>query len=66
MYFCGFLTIPISDVLSEKGLRIFMMYHRNGILGVGTEASNSELIPEIFFKVSTICDDCKEMHKLLD
>lgn len=49
MCFCGFLTIPISDVLSEKGLRFFVMYHSNVILDVGTGANNSELIPKRFF-----------------
>lgn len=67
MYFCGFLTMPISDVLSEKGLMFFVMYHSNVILGVATWASNSELIPKRFlFKVISLCDDCKKMHKLLD
>lgn len=49
MYFCRFLTIPVSDVLSEKGMRFFVMCHSNVILDVGTGANNSELIPKRFF-----------------
>lgn len=45
-YFCGFLTIPITDVLSEKRLRFFVMYHSKVILDAPSGASNSELKPK--------------------
>lgn len=48
-YFCGFLTIPISNVLLErKGVGLFVIYHSYVIFIVETGADNSELIPKRF------------------
>lgn len=71
MYFCGFLTILISNILLEReGIGLFVIYHSCVILVVETGANNSELILKRF----SVKDDYslwglffpKETYNLLD
>jgi len=43
MYFPGFLTIPVSNVLLEgEGIGLYVVYHSCVVLVVETGANNSE------------------------